>query len=93
MPWQKLFRQKILVRSYTATPLTGREFIVIHKQYSIEQPCYIYLEMPNFKKSADELASRLDEWLFFIKNLEDFQAIPQIFSDEIVFVKAFEKQN
>ena len=52
---------------------------------------YIYLEMPNFKKSAHDLITRLDQWLFFIKNLEDFQAIPQIFAEEIVFVKAFEK--
>ena len=51
---------------------------------------YIYVEMPNFKKPEDNLSSRLDKWLFFIKNLEDFQSIPSIFSDEI-FAKAFEK--
>jgi predicted transposase/invertase (TIGR01784 family) len=46
--------------------------------------------MPNFNKLEDNLSSRLDKWLFFIKNLEDFQSIPSIFSDEI-FEKAFEK--
>ena len=51
---------------------------------------YIYLEMPNFSKSVDELVTRLDQWLFFIRHLEDFQTIPQIFRDE-VFVQAFEK--
>ena len=51
---------------------------------------YIYVEMPNFNKPEENLSSRLDKWLFFIKNLEDFQSIPSIFSDEI-FVKAFEK--
>jgi predicted transposase/invertase (TIGR01784 family) len=55
-----------------------------------EKLTYIYLEMPNFKKAETELNSRLDQWLFFIKNLEDFQSIPSIFSDEI-FTKAFEK--
>ena len=55
-----------------------------------EKLTYIYLEMPNFKMSEIELNSRLDKWLFFIKNLEDFQSIPSIFSDEI-FTKAFEK--
>ncbi len=55
-----------------------------------EKLTYIYLEMPNFKMSEIELSSRLDKWLFFIKNLEDFQSIPSIFSDEI-FTKAFEK--
>jgi len=51
---------------------------------------YIYLEMPNFKKVETELETRLDQWLFFIKNLEDFQEIPSIFKDE-VFNTAFEK--
>ncbi len=51
---------------------------------------YIYLEMPNFQKAETELISRLDQWLFFIKYLEDFQTIPEIFADEI-FKQAFEK--
>ena len=51
---------------------------------------YIYLEMPNFKNTEIELKTRLDKWLYFIKNLEDFQTIPTIFKDE-VFTQAFEK--
>lgn len=51
---------------------------------------YIYLEMPNFKLREDELKTRLDKWLYFIKHLEDFQTIPAIFKDDI-FTKAFEK--
>ena len=51
---------------------------------------YVYLEMPNFKKMEAELETRLDQWLYFIKHLEDFQAIPTIFKDE-VFIQAFEK--
>lgn len=51
---------------------------------------YIYLEMPNFKKTETELNSRIEQWLYFIKHLEDFQTIPSIFNDE-VFSKAFEK--
>jgi len=51
---------------------------------------YIYLEMPKFKQNEVELKTRLDKWLYFIKHLEDFQTIPEIFADE-VFSKAFEK--
>ncbi len=51
---------------------------------------FIYLEMPNFKQTENELNTRLDKWLYFIKFLENFQTIPSIFSDEI-FNKAFEK--
>ncbi len=51
---------------------------------------YIYLEMPNFKKAESGLKSRLDQWLFFIRHLEDFQTIPSLFADAI-FRQAFEK--
>ena len=51
---------------------------------------FIYLEMPNFSKTEEQLNTRLDKWLYFIKNLEDFENIPTIFNDE-VFEQAFEK--
>ncbi|MDI9356946.1 MAG: Rpn family recombination-promoting nuclease/putative transposase [Chitinophagaceae bacterium] len=51
---------------------------------------FIYLEVPNFKKTETELTTRLDKWLYFIKNLEDFQNIPTIIGDDI-FSQAFEK--
>jgi predicted transposase/invertase (TIGR01784 family) len=41
-------------------------------------------------KTEKQLKTRLDQWLYFIKNLEDFQTIPSIFKDK-VFKKAFEK--
>jgi predicted transposase/invertase (TIGR01784 family) len=61
-----------------------------HGKTFYDKLTYIYVEMPNFNKLEENLSSRLDKWLFFIKNLEDFQSIPSIFSDEI-FAKAFEK--
>ena len=61
-----------------------------HGNTFYEKLTYIYIEMPNFNKLEENLSSRLDKWLFFIKNLEDFQSIPSIFTDEI-FEKAFEK--
>ncbi len=50
---------------------------------------FIYLEIPNFKKTESELETRLDKWLYFIKNLEYLESIPEIFKD-VVFEKAFE---
>ena len=50
---------------------------------------FVYLEMPHFHKTEAELETRLDKWLYFIKHLEDFQAIPAIFRDQI-FIHAFE---
>lgn len=50
----------------------------------------IYLQMPNFNRNENELVTKLDKWLFFIKNLEDLQYIPAIFNDSII-EKAFAK--
>jgi predicted transposase/invertase (TIGR01784 family) len=61
-----------------------------HNRLFFDKLKYVYLEMPNFKKTEKELENRLDEWLYFIRNLEDFQTIPTIFEDEI-FIQAFEK--
>lgn len=49
---------------------------------------YIYLEMPNFRKQESELETKLDKWLYFIRNLEDFETIPSILKEE-VFETAF----
>jgi predicted transposase/invertase (TIGR01784 family) len=49
----------------------------------------IYLEIPNFNKRLEQLETRLDKWLYFIKNLEDLQSIPELLKDE-VFTNAFE---
>ena len=62
-----------------------------HNQVFYDKLTYIYLEMPNFKKSEDELVTRLDKWLFFIRHLVDLQEIPRIFGGEVVFEGAFKK--
>ena len=51
---------------------------------------FVYLEMPHFIKEEHELETRLDKWIYFIRHLEDFQTIPEIFKDE-VFIQAFGK--
>ncbi len=61
-----------------------------HGKVFYEKLTYIYLEMPNFRKKENELVTRLDKWLYFIRNLEDFESIPTIFKDK-VFIEAFEK--
>jgi predicted transposase/invertase (TIGR01784 family) len=51
---------------------------------------FVYLEMPHFTKEENQLQTRLDQWLYFIKNLDTLQSIPKIFKDD-VFKKAFNK--
>lgn len=62
-----------------------------HNRQVYKKLTYIYLEMPNFNKKEQELENRLDKWLYFIKNLENFQVIPEIFKNEVVFKEAIDK--
>jgi predicted transposase/invertase (TIGR01784 family) len=50
---------------------------------------YVFVEMPRFTKREEELQSHKEKWLYFLKNLEDFQDIPDILK-EAVFIKGFE---
>jgi len=49
---------------------------------------YIFLQMPAFNKKEHELKTHYDKWLYFLKNLEDFDEIPAILREPI-FEKAF----
>jgi predicted transposase/invertase (TIGR01784 family) len=51
---------------------------------------FLYIEMPNFKKTENELTDKKEKWLYFLKNLEDMDHIPAIL-DEEVFATAFQK--
>ena len=50
---------------------------------------YIFIEMPRFQKSMQELESHFDKWLYFLKHLETFENIPDMLKEE-VFIKGFE---
>lgn len=51
---------------------------------------YIYLEMPKFKKTEDELQSDFDKWLYAIKNLCSLMERPKVLQDA-VFQRFFEQ--
>ncbi len=50
---------------------------------------FIYLEMPKFNKSIDELDNRFEKWLFVIKNLNRLERIPEKLQEKI-FLQLFE---
>lgn len=50
---------------------------------------FIYLEMPKFNKSIDELDIRFDKWLYVIKNLNKLDRVPDKLREQI-FDKLFE---
>jgi predicted transposase/invertase (TIGR01784 family) len=48
-----------------------------------------FLQMPLFNKQEHELESHFDKWVYFLKNLENFDHIPAILNEPI-FQKCFE---
>ena len=50
---------------------------------------FIYIELPKFEKSIEELISHQDKWLFLLRHLPDLEDRPQPFQDE-VFLQLFE---
>lgn len=53
---------------------------------------FITIELPLFDETMPEysLDSHLNKWIYFLKNLSDFDRIPEIFKGEVLFEKAFE---
>jgi predicted transposase/invertase (TIGR01784 family) len=52
---------------------------------------FVYVELPNFQKPLAELESRLDLWLYFLRQLESFDEIPRIFGSPPVFTEAAQR--
>jgi len=50
---------------------------------------FIYLEMPKFNKSIEELESKYEKWLFILRNLHKLDRIPERLKEDI-FLKLFE---
>ncbi len=50
---------------------------------------FIYLEMPKFTKTIDELETRFDKWLYIIRNLNKLERVPDKLRESI-FEKVFE---
>jgi predicted transposase/invertase (TIGR01784 family) len=50
---------------------------------------FIYLEMPKFNKTIDELTTRFEKWLYIIRNLNKLDRIPDKLRERI-FEKLFE---
>ncbi len=59
------------------------------KKVFYDKLTFIYLEMPKFNKTLDQLETRFDKWLYVIKNLHKFERIPDKLKEKI-FIKLFE---
>lgn len=73
------------------------EHSVIHTVKAQRQNCelcgdslkFIYIELPKFKKTIDELTTDRDKWLYLLKHLPDIEGRPKQFQDP-TFLQLFE---
>jgi predicted transposase/invertase (TIGR01784 family) len=61
-----------------------------HNNVFYDKCTFIYLTMPNFTKTENELETDQDKWLFLFKNLHQLQAIPSRLQQD-VFISIFDK--
>jgi len=59
------------------------------KKVFYDKLTFIYLEMPKFNKSIDELETRFDKWLYVLRNLNRLDKVPDKLREQI-FEKLFE---
>jgi len=59
------------------------------KKVFYDKLTFIYLEMPKFNKTVDELETRFDKWLYVIRNLNRLDKVPDKLRERI-FEKLFE---
>ena len=59
------------------------------KEVFYDKLTYIYLEMPKFQKTEEELETIVDKWLYALKNLPRLQERPKALQDRI-FKKFFD---
>ncbi len=76
------------------TDLKNKDKVVCHVQLMdttlnkvfYDKLTFVYLQMPNFKKTEKELATRFDKWLFLIKNMSKWET-ERVDYQEDVFTK------
>ncbi|WP_121970560.1 Rpn family recombination-promoting nuclease/putative transposase [Leptolyngbya sp. BC1307] len=50
----------------------------------------VFVELPKFEKSLDELTTLSDRWIYFLKQAESLEVVPQSWQDTPAFERAFE---
>ena len=62
--------------------------LIVHRDLEL-----VFAELPKFTKTAAELATTLDRWLYFLKTAGDLAAVPQVLAMETAIVHAFDLAN
>ncbi len=68
-------------------------FILKEKTYLVDYPIYdielVFIELPKFQKSLEELKTLTDKWLYFLKTARKLESVPTVMDDIPAIRKAF----
>lgn len=70
--------------------LRERDYLM---DYPVEDLELAFIELPKFEKPLEALASRLEQWLYFIKHAPDLTMIPEQWAVAAALRQAFELAN
>ena len=74
------------------TKVTSR-FVLKEKDFLIDYPVYdielVFVELPKFKKTLNELETLTDKWIYFLKTAKDLSVVPEIMQSVPEIHKAF----
>lgn len=70
--------------------LRERDYLM---DYPVEDLELVFIELPKFEKSLEELGGRLEQWLYFIKHTPDLTMIPPNWAAVPVLRQAFDLAN
>ena len=61
-----------------------------HCQVFYDKLTFLYIELPKFTKSVQELETHLDKWLYLLRHLPELQEPPESLQQESIFSQLFE---
>lgn len=74
------------------TKVTSR-FVLKEKDFLIDYPVYdielVFVELPKFKKTLNELETLTDKWIYFLKTAKDLSVVPETMQSVPEIQKAF----
>lgn len=70
--------------------LKEKDFLLDYPQEDLE---LVFIELPKFQKSLENLETQAERWLYFIQHAKDLTVIPSEFADDSPLHQAFELAN
>jgi len=68
-------------------------FILKEKTYLVDYPIYdielVFIELPKFQKSLEDLETLTDKWLYFLKTARKLESVPPVMDSVPAIRKAF----